>query len=170
MKNRSNFIPKSAPIQPVRYVNIAGRWEAVFLDRKGNEYQIQMNTLPWSNEKAKTVSVLRQLPTHRQQIGRECKTIKEAVQILHKFLSEMSDEKMELIAQAREEYQKYSRQIEINKGNKDSLLSLLKEISQKINKAKEEQLEMYCMLQSRLLNILRREMGLTIEEIYLEAV
>lgn len=170
MKNRSNFIPKSAPIQPVRYVNIAGRWEAVFLDRKGNEYQIQMNTLPWANEEAKTVSVLRQLPTHRQQIGPEYKTIKEAVQTLHKFLTELSDEKMEHIAQAREEYQKYNKQIEKYKGNKVSLLSLLQEIEQKLNKAKEEQLETYCRLHSRLLNILKREMGLTIEEIYREAV
>ena len=69
MKNRNQFIPKSAPIQPVGYRYIAGSWEAIFSDKMDNEYIIRMNPVHGRMDEAKTVTVLRQLPMHRMAIA-----------------------------------------------------------------------------------------------------
>lgn len=109
MKNKNNFIPKSAPILPERYINLGGNWEAHFKDELGNLFVIAFNTLPWIREKAHSISVLIQLPTHREALytGR---TIKSSITFLNDYLKE-NHKVRESYQYASVTYQKYKNQI-----------------------------------------------------------
>ncbi|MCK2000395.1 hypothetical protein MZM54_03190 [[Brevibacterium] frigoritolerans] len=109
MKNKNNFIPKSAPLQPKRYINLKGSWEAHFYDELGNLFVVAFHTLPWTREKAHSISVLIQLPTHRKVLftGR---TIKSSITFLNDYLKENQTIR-ESYHYASVTYQKYKNQI-----------------------------------------------------------
>ena len=89
MKNQIGFIPKKAAIQPTFYREIFSGWTAVFITDEGEEYHIQINADYFHPRHGKSVSVLKQHPTHRTEIAPgPFSTIKAATDFLARVLSQ----------------------------------------------------------------------------------
>ena len=94
MKNRDNFLPKRYK-QPNYYTKIFSGWCAVYIHpNTGVKYHIQLNPNILSSDRSVVsyIQVLRQDNDCRRPISGHLKTMKSAVEIIEKLLSDENGE------------------------------------------------------------------------------